>query len=270
LFLESSVSKRILVSLIGIPAIIAFIESGPIALCFALFVISGFILRELISLLSISSSLYTNLIYLLSIVIVYFAYQQELIIISITGLAAIITVVGVIIYNWKITFKSMNQLGRWILITGIAIFLFYSISHIILIALLGEGIKWLYLIIFSVFSSDSGAYFIGKMFGKNKMVPQISPNKTWEGAIGGMIFCLAATILISTYFDLPINITNQIVLGFIISILAQIGDITESALKRLSGVKDSGTVLPGHGGFLDRIDSFIFVLPVTYYWIIII
>jgi phosphatidate cytidylyltransferase len=121
-----------------------------------------------------------------------------------------------------------------------------------------------------VFSSDSGAYFIGKMFGKNKMVPQISPNKTWEGAIGGMIFCLAATILISTYFDLPINITNQIVLGFIISILAQIGDITESALKRLSGVKDSGTVLPGHGGFLDRIDSFIFVLPVTYYWIIII
>lgn len=132
---------------------------------------------------------------------------------------------------------------------------------------------WFYMVagLFSPWISDVFAYFTGVMFGKHKIVPHISPKKTWEGCIGGALFC---SVVVMLYFDIVIykldgismNIVGysflMFVLGFVISAMSQIGDWLASAIKRQVGIKDYGKFMPGHGGMLDRFDSTFFTLPI--------
>lgn len=118
-----------------------------------------------------------------------------------------------------------------------------------------------------IWSSDSFAYFTGKFFGKHKMAPSISPKKTWEGFAGGVFFTLILGYFIETnYSDLR---GNWIVVGFLVSVFAPLGDLVESQLKRNFDVKDSGNIIPGHGGVLDRLDSFIICAPVVYLYFLL-
>ncbi|WNY95571.1 phosphatidate cytidylyltransferase [Limosilactobacillus fermentum] len=113
-----------------------------------------------------------------------------------------------------------------------------------------------------VWLTDSGAYLFGRQFGKHKLAPNVSPNKTWEGSVLGTV---AATVILAVYLTFfPVgydNLAVMVVLTLLLSILGQFGDLVESALKRYYGVKDSGKILPGHGGILDRFDSMLLVLP---------
>lgn len=118
-----------------------------------------------------------------------------------------------------------------------------------------------------IWSSDSFAYFFGRLFGKHKMAPKISPKKTWEGFIGGVICTLILGFFIEQY--LPEMRGNWLIIGFLVSIFAPLGDLVESQLKRTFGVKDSGNIIPGHGGVLDRLDSFIICAPVIYIYFIL-
>ena len=118
-------------------------------------------------------------------------------------------------------------------------------------------------------STDTGAYFVGRAIGRHKLIPSVSPAKTIEGAVGGVIFAVVAAWLYMTFLLKPMAQLTMlpaglIVFAIIISIVAQVGDLAESLFKRDAGVKDSSTLLPGHGGILDRFDSLIFVLPVAY------
>lgn len=122
---------------------------------------------------------------------------------------------------------------------------------------------WLFVLIWS---SDSFAYFSGRLFGKHKMAPTISPKKTWEGFAGGVILTLLLSYFIHTKAD-TLN-GNWMVVGLLVAIFAPLGDLVESQLKRLFGVKDSGNIIPGHGGILDRLDSFIICAPVVYLYFI--
>lgn len=118
-----------------------------------------------------------------------------------------------------------------------------------------------------IWSSDTFAYFTGKFLGKHKMAPKISPKKTWEGFAGGVFFTLILGYFIETNFeDLR---GNFIVVGLLVSVFAPLGDLVESQLKRTFGVKDSGNIIPGHGGILDRLDSFILCAPVIYLYFIL-
>ncbi|ANU51140.1 phosphatidate cytidylyltransferase [Limosilactobacillus reuteri] len=115
-----------------------------------------------------------------------------------------------------------------------------------------------------VWITDSGAYLIGRKLGKNKLAPKISPNKTWEGSIGGT---LAAVIILAIYcYFIPVGAgwVTMIFVTLILSIFGQFGDLIESSLKRYYGVKDSGKILPGHGGILDRFDSMLIVMPMLH------
>lgn len=131
-----------------------------------------------------------------------------------------------------------------------------------------EGLIVLLYGLFIVWATDIGAYMIGRKYGKNKLWPEISPNKTIEGALGGIACALAIAIVYllvfpaNTYFGH--NYFVMIGLTIVLSIIGQFGDLVESAIKRHFGVKDSGTILPGHGGILDRFDSMIFVFPMMY------
>jgi len=118
-----------------------------------------------------------------------------------------------------------------------------------------------------IWSSDSFAYFSGRMFGKHKMAPKISPKKTWEGFAGGVICTLVLGFFIEKY--MPEMRGNWILVGLLVSVAAPIGDLVESQLKRTFGVKDSGNIIPGHGGVLDRLDSFIICAPVVYLYFVL-
>ncbi|KIA85010.1 phosphatidate cytidylyltransferase [Kaistella solincola] len=118
-----------------------------------------------------------------------------------------------------------------------------------------------------IWSSDSFAFFTGKFFGKHKMAPKISPKKTWEGFAGGVFFTLIIGYIIEMKF--PDLRGNFIIVGFLVSVFAPFGDLVESQLKRNFGVKDSGNIIPGHGGILDRLDSFIICAPVVYLYFIL-
>ncbi|WP_312767658.1 phosphatidate cytidylyltransferase [Epilithonimonas sp.] len=118
-----------------------------------------------------------------------------------------------------------------------------------------------------IWSSDTFAYLTGKFFGKHKMAPKISPKKTWEGFAGGVVLTLILGFFVEQYF--PELRGNWMIVGLLISIFAPLGDLVESQLKRSFAVKDSGNIIPGHGGVLDRLDSFIICAPVIYLYFIL-
>jgi len=137
---------------------------------------------------------------------------------------------------------------------------------------LEDGRNWVYLAMLTTFANDTGAFFIGRARGKRKLAPAISEAKTWEGAIGGLICAILGAMVIATVLNLISPFTFRywqiIFLGFLVGLFAQLGDLVESLLKRNMGVKESGNLLPGHGGILDRFDSLIFVGVVVYYYMI--
>lgn len=127
-----------------------------------------------------------------------------------------------------------------------------------------QGISLLFFILILIWTTDSCAYFCGRAFGKRKLWPEISPKKTIEGSIGGIVSALIVGLIFQYLFPIYNSVLTVIAVSIVISIVGQLGDLVESALKRHYTVKDSGTILPGHGGILDRFDSLLFVMPVLY------
>jgi len=134
---------------------------------------------------------------------------------------------------------------------------------------LDSGLFYVLLIFVCAWLDDTGAYFIGKKFGKRKLAPQVSPKKTVEGSIGGIItaiiFSIVLGLITQIYFGRTINYLALGIVALIASCLGQLGDLVASLMKRQSGVKDFGNIMPGHGGILDRFDSVILIAPFIYY-----
>lgn len=154
---------------------------------------------------------------------------------------------------------------RWLLFTAGPIYIGLCLSHSIFILKLIKGTELLISTVTTVFTNDSVAYLIGKNFGKNHIYGSISPNKTLEGTLGGLVSSTAIFPALCTTFSLPFNILEASLLGFLIALSGQLGDLLESFLKRKAKVKNSGHILPGHGGILDRLDSIVFPLVIIYY-----
>jgi phosphatidate cytidylyltransferase len=132
-----------------------------------------------------------------------------------------------------------------------------------------KGIVYIFYSLFMIWATDSGAYFIGKSMGKTKLWPDISPNKTVEGSIGGILCAMLIAALFVFLTNIKASLWSLLGVTFILSAFGQLGDLVESALKRHFNVKDSGTILPGHGGILDRFDSLLFVWPLLHFFHII-
>lgn len=130
-----------------------------------------------------------------------------------------------------------------------------------------EGAKLIFFLLIVVWMGDAGAFYLGKQFGKRPLSPRISPKKTIEGLIGGIFFSVAAATIIHFTFFPSFPLLHAIIAAILLSIAGVIGDLAESLWKRSAAVKDSGTLIPGHGGFLDRLDSILFTAPILYtYW----
>jgi phosphatidate cytidylyltransferase len=142
------------------------------------------------------------------------------------------------------------------------------LSHAIFIRNYEEGLSWMFILIIIISLNDIGAFIFGKLIGKIPFFPKISPNKTFEGSLSGIFL---GTLGGLTYKfltgDPEISMSTIFMLSIALTIFGQMGDLFESGMKRLSGIKDSGNIIPGHGGVMDRQDSFVFAIPVLYYFI---
>lgn len=135
---------------------------------------------------------------------------------------------------------------------------------------LDAGRNWVFFALFTTFGSDTAAFFVGGAIGRHRLAPRISPSKTWEGSIAGVFGAVIVSLVVVTLLGLPLGYGQAVLLGLLVSIFGQLGDLVESLLKRNMGVKESGKLLPGHGGMLDRMDSIVFAGIVVYYFFLIV
>jgi phosphatidate cytidylyltransferase len=143
----------------------------------------------------------------------------------------------------------------------------FLLSHLLLLRAEPRGLVWVFFLMATVWAGDTFAYFTGTLIGRHKLYERISPKKTFEGLFGGIAGSIVVALLFRRFLlgDLPL--THTVLLGMVILILGQIGDFGESMIKRSVNVKDSSQLIPGHGGLLDRLDSFLFSAPFLYYYV---
>ncbi|MCY3887060.1 MAG: phosphatidate cytidylyltransferase [Chloroflexi bacterium] len=141
-------------------------------------------------------------------------------------------------------------------------------SFLVALRELPQGEEWTLLALFAVMAADTGAFVVGKLGGRRLLVPQLSPNKTVEGALGGFAAGFATVLLINLLPDLNVPLEKMVILAFVLPLMAGIGDLAESTLKRSLNVKDLGGMLPGHGGVPDRLDSLLFGVPTVYFFVL--
>lgn len=156
---------------------------------------------------------------------------------------------------------AADRVGR--LVLGV-LYVGALLAFLPLLRRLDNGVGWIFLLLAASWLGDTGAYFAGRAFGKHKLAKVLSPKKTWEGAIGGFFTSMAGAVLFGWLFGLDVHWAVLAALGGVLDVFGVLGDLAESMLKRAFGVKDSGGILPGHGGILDRVDSVIFAGPVLY------
>lgn len=182
---------------------------------------------------------------------------------------------------WLIAFyRGRQRLRTAAWLVGGPVYVGLLLAHIPLLAQLGDtgefsgygyelGRNWLLFALLTTFATDTGAYFVGRLAGRHKMAPSLSPGKTWEGAAGGFVAAIIAALLIAgplyQYLNLDLVWWQPVLIGAAVGIAAQGGDLLESKLKRIAKVKDAGRLFPGHGGMLDRLDSLLLTVPTVYY-----
>ncbi|MBL1215244.1 MAG: phosphatidate cytidylyltransferase [Ignavibacteriae bacterium] len=261
---------RILVALISIPILIAVTYIGKIPfLIFVLFLgLAAY--YELVKMgkhKEINANLPVGVFSIIAIILnAYLSYTPFLILIIAVSSTLLITELfrnkGSAINNLGVSLLGIFYIGLFSS-SLINIREFYNTSELVYY----EGGYLIIAIFISIWVCDSAAYFIGSAVGKHKLFPRVSPNKSWEGAIAGFIFAVVTLIAAHALLLDEIAIKDAIVIGIIVGVFGQVGDLVESLLKRDAGVKDSSSIIPGHGGIFDRFDSILFSAPIIYLYI---
>ena len=265
--------SRVITASIGIPILVAVIFAGGFWFSGLVLLLAAIGTLELTDLLDKIGFRAPKSILVICvsviIVLVHFVTMKEY---EDFHLLAFIIAIAAIFLVWQVErFKYRTSIIDW-LITFLMVIVFGGVlAYAILLRNLENGVYLAYWMITVVIISDTSAFFVGRKLGKHKLAPKISPMKTIEGAIGGILGAVITSVIINyiftnlKMFDTNISVFVFVIGGVLIACISIVGDLTESKLKRMAGVKDSGTIFPGHGGVLDRLDSIIFNLPVIYY-----
>ena len=196
-------------------------------------------------------------------------------------------VVGACLGSWQVLFlvlaldllvMSVFVLNRFALDPGVfdiisrqvlgIVYIPVSLSLLVFLKEMDGGTSWIVWLLIVIFANDTGAFYTGTFWGKHKLAPNISPNKTIEGSLGGIATAMILGFVFSLiFFDFHLALFT-IPCSFLMAVAGQVGDLFESALKRASNIKDSGSILPGHGGMLDRIDGLLLAIPVLYVYLV--
>jgi phosphatidate cytidylyltransferase len=263
---KGAVAQRIITSIVAIPIVLVFVWFGGwwAFAASALLVVLG--INELHTMMIhegyrplIVISLVLSLLFLLGPMFP----QQRLILLEIGLVIALLVSFPLLFFRKRLDGAMVD----WSLTLAIALYLGWPMS--LFPQLRGfeigfsPGFWWILTVLLGVWGFDTGAFFTGRFFGRHKLAPKISPAKTWEGVIGGMIFSIAFSLML-TVIPLKVPWYLAIVLGILIGGAATLGDLAESLIKRQTHVKDSGHFMPGHGGVLDRVDSILFAIIVVF------
>lgn len=255
--------KRIVTAVIGLPILIALLVLGGwfvYALTLALVVI-GMVeyIHAINHQLPIKAGYFWPIIFsALLVTVMHFDYQLAL---------PTLLIAFILTFVIEITGRKHNAYRAMATVFGL-VWVPTMLGHLQLFDAIPQGIYYLWMVFILAFVTDTFAYFVGKFLGKTPLTPEISPNKTVAGAVGGTAATIMAMVIygfvLKHYFafDLPLYLYG--ILGFVGAIVSQCGDLTASLIKRKLEIKDYGKLLPGHGGVLDRFDSIIFVLPIVY------
>jgi phosphatidate cytidylyltransferase len=180
------------------------------------------------------------------------------------GLTAVMGILVISAFFWHVMIRQIRLAETGTTLFG-AVYIGFTLAHLVLIRQFESGMWYALTMIVSIWVNDSLAYMAGTAFGKHKLAPRISPKKSWEGLAAGTLGTTAVWVASTALPGVSLGLSLRIAIGLAASIAAVIGDLAESRIKREVGAKDSGRLLPGHGGFLDRFDSFIMVAIVTHY-----
>lgn len=156
-----------------------------------------------------------------------------------------------------------------VLIFGM-LYIGFTLGHLLLIRALPDGIFLIFFVILVTWAGDTGAYYAGVRMGRTPLATRISPNKTVEGLLGGCLLAVVTAFIARSWFIPSFTIVDALVLGVMLTMAGLMGDLSESMFKRGAGVKDSGSLIPGHGGMLDRLDSLLLTAPTYYYYVILV
>lgn len=259
--------KRILTMLVTVPIIWACTYYGGLAFLALVLALALFSVNEFYTLM-LKKGFFPaywvgNAITIFFIVFAYYSLRRNWepahsAILTIAATIALIS--GIFLKREKETIVdvSVTLLGM--------VYIGWFFSYFLFIRNLTDHGAYLFFLMLTIWAQDIMAYLIGSRFGIHKLIPSISPKKSWEGAIAGFITCIVAAEIFSGIAQ--INGLHAVILGILMGVVAQLSDLVESLIKRDTGVKDSSNILPGHGGFLDRMDSFILTAPIMYYYVV--
>jgi phosphatidate cytidylyltransferase len=257
--------KRVISALILLPLLIVVTICGGVLFEGSVIIITAVALFEYVSAFKNTENKVTTFVLIIGFIMYYVIILAN----KFSFILPIIFLLVILSMAMPIFNDNYNVISSGITFIGF-VYIVCFFSLLILIRNHNEGSILIWLVYIISWCSDTGAYYTGKTFGKKKLCPKVSPNKTVEGAIGGIVASVLG-ILIWAFLNPSINITwyQLIILGVVGSIVSVIGDLSASLIKRYIGIKDYSNIIPGHGGILDRFDSILFTAPVVYYCIVI-
>lgn len=270
--------KRVITALCGIPVLIAAIWfDEPLPWFTILAAIWGLLAVYEFYRLTVLSKISTLILFGIVITLLLIISRDSDLITIIEPhfntdlIAPVLLLIAVIIPPfWLLISRQREQLlTSWAWTIAGILYVGWLLSYLVSLRGLDDGRNWLFCTLFTTFAFDTFAFFTGRAIGRHRLAPRISPGKTWEGTIGGTIGAVIVSLLflLPTPLNLEMTWWQAISLGLLVSIFGQLGDLTESLFKRKIGVKDSGKLIPGHGGVLDRMDSIVFAGVAVYYYI---
>lgn len=248
---------RTLTAIIALLIFLPILLKGGLILMLFAFLLALIALKELLNMNMIKFLSIPGLISALALIIIMLPQDagEWVQVIQLKGLIAMSFIVlsYTVLSKNRFSFMDAAFCLMSVAYVGIGFMYFYETSS--------EGLRYILFAFLIVWLTDTGAYIFGRLMGKHKLWPVISPNKTIEGFFGGILCSILVPLVMQMFVDLHMNIWLLLLVTIVLSMFGQLGDLVESGFKRHFGVKDSGRILPGHGGILDRFDSFMFVLP---------
>lgn len=176
----------------------------------------------------------------------------------------ILTLALLLSLGWQLFRPSPTAVADWALTLAGGLYIGWGMGHLVALRQLADGMAWVWLALIATWSADTLAYFVGRLAGRHKLWPRHSPKKTWEGFIAGIAGGVLGAVAVAWLSHLGLK--TALVIGVVVPVVALFGDLSISMMKRQVGLKDTSNLFPGHGGFLDRIDSLLFVNVVVYYF----
>jgi phosphatidate cytidylyltransferase len=257
------IRQRVLSALVLLPPIVVIIWFGGPAYSLLVAAVAAVGALEFYGMKGLSRRHPLTLFGLISVLLFVLVAHFEGSYMALLLTAAVVLSLIWLIFRSRVEGAVINW--AWTLV-GI-IYIGWMLSHFILLRGLDGGRDWVLLALLAPIATDTAAFFIGRAWGRHPLALKVSPGKTWEGAIGGLSGAIIGALILAAILPgIPIH-WHVALLGALIGVFAQLGDLAESMLKRSVGAKDSGRLIPGHGGLLDRLDSILFTVVVVYYYV---